>query len=104
MKIKEARQKIIEELQEAGFIVKIEELEHEVQTHERCGKEVVFEESGTMENSYLMVNPEGKFQLNNNGSYQTFGDLNTTSLSEILKTVPLDPEKFGSRYVKEGVQ
>lgn len=42
MKIKEARKKIIEDLQEGGFVVKIEELEHEVQTHERCGKEVEY--------------------------------------------------------------
>ncbi len=42
MKIKEARKKIIEDLQNGGFIVKIEQLEHEVQTHERCGKEVEY--------------------------------------------------------------
>ena len=42
LKIKEARKNIIEDLQEGGFIVKIEELEHEVQTHERCGKEVEY--------------------------------------------------------------
>ena len=42
MKIKEARKQIIEDLQAGGFVVKIEELEHEVQTHERCGKEVEY--------------------------------------------------------------
>ena len=42
LKIKEARKKIIEDLQAGGYIVKIEELEHEVQTHERCGKEVEY--------------------------------------------------------------
>ena len=42
LKIKEARKQIIEDLQEGGFVVKIEELEHEVQTHERCGKEVEY--------------------------------------------------------------
>lgn len=42
LKIKEARKQIIDDLQNAGFIVKIEELEHEVQTHERCGKEVEY--------------------------------------------------------------
>ena len=42
MKIKEARKKIVEDLQDAGYIVKIEELEHEVQTHERCGREVEY--------------------------------------------------------------
>ena len=72
--------------------------------HKAFDSAIVAEPCGSMENSYLMVNPEGKFQLNNNGSYQTFGDLNTTSLSEILKTVPLDSEKFSSRYVKEAVK
>ena len=62
---------------------------------------IVAEPCGSMENSYLMVNPEGKFQLNNNGLYQTFGNLITTPLLEILKTVPLDSEKFSSRYTKE---
>ena len=42
LKIKKARKQIIDDLQNAGFIVKIEELEHEVQTHERCGKEVEY--------------------------------------------------------------
>ena len=42
LKIKEARAKIIEDLQNAGVVQKIEELEHEVQTHERCGKEVEY--------------------------------------------------------------
>ena len=42
MKIKEARKQIIEDLQAGGYIVKVEDLEHEVQTHERCGKEVEY--------------------------------------------------------------
>lgn len=42
LEIKEARKKIIEDLQAGGFVVKIEDLEHEVQTHERCGKEVEY--------------------------------------------------------------
>lgn len=42
LKIKEARKQIVEDLQAGGYIVKIEELEHEVQTHERCGREVEY--------------------------------------------------------------
>ncbi len=42
LKIKEARKKIIEDLQSQGYVVKIEDLEHEVQTHERCGREVEY--------------------------------------------------------------
>ena len=42
LKIKEARAKIIEDLQNGGYIDHIEDLEHEVQTHERCGHEVEY--------------------------------------------------------------
>lgn len=42
LKIKEAREKIMEDLTNAGVVEKREELEHEVQTHERCGKEVEY--------------------------------------------------------------
>ena len=42
MKIKEARKQIIEDLNNGDYVVKIEELEHEVQTHERCGSEVEY--------------------------------------------------------------
>lgn len=42
LKIKEARKQIVDDLQVGGYIVKIEELEHEVQTHERCGSEVEY--------------------------------------------------------------
>ena len=40
--IKDARKEIIEDLEQAGYLVKTEELEHEVQVHERCGKEVEY--------------------------------------------------------------
>ncbi len=42
MKIKEARKKIVEDLNSEGYLVKVEDLEHEVQTHERCGHEVEY--------------------------------------------------------------
>lgn len=42
LKIKEARKRIVEDLDSVGALVKVEDLEHEVQTHERCGKEVEY--------------------------------------------------------------
>ena len=42
MWIKEARKKVVEDLKEAGAIDKIEDHEHEVQVHERCGREVEY--------------------------------------------------------------
>ena len=68
--------------------------------HKAFESVIVAEPCGSMENSYLMINPKGEFQLNNNGVYKTFGDLSTTPFLEILKTVPLDSEKYSSRYTK----
>lgn len=42
MYIKQARRQIIEDLQELGVVDKIEEHTHEVQVHERCGREVEY--------------------------------------------------------------
>jgi valyl-tRNA synthetase len=42
LKIKEARKQIIEDLKELNLIVKIEDLEHEIQVHERCGKDIEY--------------------------------------------------------------
>lgn len=42
LKIKEARKQMMEDLTSGGYVVKVESLEHEVQTHERCGKEVEY--------------------------------------------------------------
>ena len=42
LRIKAARKQILLDLEAAGALVKTEELEHEVQTHERCGKEVEY--------------------------------------------------------------
>ncbi len=65
LKIKEARKKIIEDLDSAGYIQKIEELEHEVQTHERCGKEV---EYSIMNQWFIdIINHKDKFlEIGNN--------------------------------------
>ena len=42
LKIKQAREAIVNDLKTNNYIIKIENIEHEVQTHERCGKEVEY--------------------------------------------------------------
>ncbi|MDD2239012.1 MAG: valine--tRNA ligase, partial [Bacilli bacterium] len=42
LKIKEARKQIIEDLDKEGYILEIKSINHEVQTHERCSKEVEY--------------------------------------------------------------
>ena len=71
------------------------------QKHQRYGKEVVFEESGTMENSYLMIDPKGRFLLNDGGTYKSYGDCLKEELLIIMKSVPFNNEKFGKRYNSE---
>lgn len=45
LNIYKARKQIIEDLQNLGAIVKIDPLNHEVQTHERCGKQIEYKVS-----------------------------------------------------------
>ncbi|MDP1845282.1 MAG: valine--tRNA ligase [Candidatus Moranbacteria bacterium] len=45
MKVLEARKKIVEDLQKAGAIEKIEPIKHSVYVHERCGTDVEYIES-----------------------------------------------------------
>ncbi len=42
LKVKEAREKILEDLKQKGFLGKQKKIVHEVNTHERCGTEIEF--------------------------------------------------------------
>lgn len=42
LKIKEAREKIIKDLNEKGYLISEEEIEHNVNVHDRCGTEIEF--------------------------------------------------------------
>ena len=64
---------------------------------------LVCEPCGSMENSYLMINPAGELQLNNNGEYRTYGCLTSVPLSAALEKTPLNIERFKSRYKTEDV-
>ena len=69
--------------------------------HSSSASIVVAEPCGSMENSYLMINPDGNVQLNNNGIYECYGNCCDTPLEEIMKLVPIDAERFNSRYVRK---
>ena len=62
---------------------------------------IIAEPCGSMENSYLMINPDGNVQLNNHGIYKCYGNCCDTPLYEILQSVPIDANKFNSRYIRE---
>lgn len=69
--------------------------------HKSCCRDTVFEYSGDMENSYLMINPQGEFQLNDSGRYEIYGNCIEEEIGDILIRVPISISKFNSRYGKE---
>ena len=84
-----------------AFEISEDEFKEFCNRHKAFRSIIIAEPFGSMENSYLMINPEGVFQLNNQGTYQSFGSLKSKPLFEILKEAPMDCEKFESRYIKE---
>lgn len=66
--------------------------------YKHSATKVVIESNDEMQNSYLMLNPQGEVQLNNNGVYETYGNCLEEDFGEIMKRVPFDEDKFNSRY------
>ena len=83
------------------FAVNKKEFDAFCRRHKNCCPDVVREYCENMENSYLMINPQGEFQLNDSGEYRIFGSCLEEELFEIINRVPLDENKFNSRYGKE---
>ncbi len=73
--------------------------------HREFQSEIVAEPCGSMENSYLMINPKGELLINNHGTYEAIGDLKNTSFSELISRAPIDAKRFRARYQKkDGVE
>ncbi len=69
--------------------------------HKICCGDTVHECSDDMANSYLMINPQGEFQLNDEGKYEIYGNCLEEELDEILIRVPISIDKFNTRYGKD---
>ena len=59
---------------------------------------IVREPCGSMENSYLMVDPNGDVLLNNNGVYKTYGNCLTRSFGDTVNQLPLSRDRYTARY------
>lgn len=66
--------------------------------HRRCCRDTVCEYSDSIENSYLIINPQGGFQVNNFGKCLICGDCLQEELDDIVKRAPINREKFDVRY------
>ncbi len=60
--------------------------------------EIVVEGEGSMQNSYLMISPNGNVFLNENGEGKTYGSCLEQDLYEICWALPFDKEKYNIRY------
>lgn len=69
--------------------------------HKNSCRDVIFEHADDLENSYLMINPSGEVQLNNEGRYNIYGNCLEEELDNILMRTPLSVDKFQSRYGNE---
>lgn len=62
------------------------------------GNEVVVENEGSMQNSYLMISPCGNVFLNESGEGKIYGNCLTQDLCEIYQVLPFDKNKYNLRY------
>lgn len=85
----------------AQFAISKKAFEKFCERHKHCCPNLVCESSDDMENSYLMINPQGELQLNNNGNYELYGNCLEEDIQEILKRTPINLDKFNSRYGKQ---
>lgn len=69
--------------------------------HKNCCRDTVCEYSDDMENSYLMINPQGEFQVNNKGEYRIYGSCLEKELTKMLDDAEISEEKFNARYGEE---
>lgn len=69
--------------------------------HKTCCADTVCEQSNGLENSYVMINPQGELQLNDSGKYKIYGNCLEEDVCEIIKRAPINIDKFNSRYGKE---
>ena len=85
----------------AKFAINKKSFDEFCKRHKNCCGNLVPEYSEDMENSYLMVNPQGEFQLNDSGEYKIYGNCLEEELNEIFNRIPISINKFNSRYGKE---
>lgn len=91
---------IVEGINDGAAKLRINKKEFErfCKRHEKCCRNTVCEKSEDLQNSYLMINPQGEVQLNDSGKYQTYGNCLEEELSDILIDLPISADKFNSRY------
>ena len=86
--------------EEDGFVPSDEEYRQFVarNRYDNNNCRVVIEEAGDMENSYVMIDPQGEVVLNEHGNAKEYGNCRAKSLTEIVRSLPIDEEKFFARY------
>lgn len=81
----------------SNLAVKEKGFKHFCKKYKHTASKVVIESNDEIQNSYLMINPQGEVQLNNNGTYETYGNCLKDDFGKIMQKVPFDENKFNSR-------
>ncbi len=84
-----------------GYKISKKEFDEFCKRHKKCCRDTKCEYSDDMENSYIMINPDGEVQLNDGGKYKIYDNCFKEELYGILKSTPIDTDKFNSRYDKK---
>jgi len=85
-----------------AFQISKQTFDHFLARHTTLEKYITAEDNSSMTQSYLMINPEGKFYQNklNSNCYTYSQDIIETGVEEALQQVELDWAAFSNRYKK----
>lgn len=85
-----------------AFQITNQSFNHFLIRHKKLEKYISAEDNSSMTQSYLMINPEGKFYQNkpNGNGYSYSQDIIATGVEEALQQVKLDWTAFSNRYKK----
>lgn len=70
------------------------------QRHQGQGRRMIIEDNTSMSQSYLMINPEGRFYQNGQPrkGYATSAPILETGVAHALSQISFDPPRFAGRY------
>ncbi len=88
-------------IENTNLIINNEQFKHFIDTHNALKNIISIEDNSTMQNSYLMINPEGKFYQNGSShtGYKYSSPILDVGIIKAFKQIDFDIHKFKTRYV-----
>lgn len=101
-RIKFLQMTIVEEVNSNALELKISKNEFNefCKRHKNCIPIPIIEDEDSMQNSYILIDPDGYLMINNQGKYEKIGNLLTESIDYLIKEMSIDYPKYNNRYCK----